>query len=591
MMGPPGQLQAQARRRLIRRPTTPRSLGGRRSSAPARCEARGAGLPDAPAARRARWLRTIRRAAVALRYGDGWTILTRSPRSSATSTGRSTSGATRIKDSVGNVQPAYYKRGLKNAIESGGRVPDYVRRYLYKPPSNAYKKLEAADSLDLACEAVVADAEAVRPPLQRRRCEGARAAGSALKAIAARKADPRTRIDERHASLPGDADEHPAAARSDRRTRSRSTARPRAGPRRPRRDEPPGARVRGARADRRGGRGVPYGRRPRPRQRDRQAQAARPRAPRPARGCAYRAHRQANTLGRGAAAEGRHALGPPPPARAARGRAARPCPRLAPFALPARAPQGGPRTARRGARAGPEERLRSSVSGARKRPVRLLQVGIARRQQADAVRAAARRARPAAPSSQAVRPPTCTSASCARSSHSRRAWTPRPRPSRRSPRPGPACRRGAAADCRGGVRPGLPWYRRGSPAGHPRPPSHSATAWARRGASGRTAHGFRRTRRRGPWRAVRSGRPPAGLGVAVAPRRAPVGGTRVGGEALDLPTELRPSSSSSRAISARQEREVAGREPWIAQGRAPASGVARSSPRRPRGRARARHRG
>src|SRR3954467_13125497 len=64
-----------------------------------------------------------------------------------------------IKDNAGNpYNPSYYKRGLQNAIDRGGvAVADYVRRYLYKPPSDGYKKLEEADSLDLACEALVAD--------------------------------------------------------------------------------------------------------------------------------------------------------------------------------------------------------------------------------------------------------------------------------------------------------------------------------------------------------------------------------------------------------------------------------------------------
>lgn len=36
-------------------------------------------------------------------------------------------------------------------------VVAYVRRYLYKPPSDGYKKLEDADALDLACDSLVAD--------------------------------------------------------------------------------------------------------------------------------------------------------------------------------------------------------------------------------------------------------------------------------------------------------------------------------------------------------------------------------------------------------------------------------------------------
>ena len=34
---------------------------------------------------------------------------------------------------------------------------EYVRGYLYKPPSDGYKKLEDADALDLACESLVQD--------------------------------------------------------------------------------------------------------------------------------------------------------------------------------------------------------------------------------------------------------------------------------------------------------------------------------------------------------------------------------------------------------------------------------------------------
>lgn len=64
-----------------------------------------------------------------------------------------------IRDSAGNpYNPSYYKRGLKNAVNAGGlSVADFVRGYLYKAPTDSFKKLEAADSLDLACEALVAD--------------------------------------------------------------------------------------------------------------------------------------------------------------------------------------------------------------------------------------------------------------------------------------------------------------------------------------------------------------------------------------------------------------------------------------------------
>jgi hypothetical protein len=64
-----------------------------------------------------------------------------------------------IKNNAGGpYTPSYYKRGLENAIERGDpAVVEYVRGYLYKAPSDGYRKLEVADSLDLACEALVAD--------------------------------------------------------------------------------------------------------------------------------------------------------------------------------------------------------------------------------------------------------------------------------------------------------------------------------------------------------------------------------------------------------------------------------------------------
>ena len=74
-----------------------------------------------------------------------------------------------IKDNAGNpYNPSYYKRGLQNAIDRGGpAVADYVRHYVYKAPSDGYKKLEEADSLDLACEALVADADRPYAPVYR----------------------------------------------------------------------------------------------------------------------------------------------------------------------------------------------------------------------------------------------------------------------------------------------------------------------------------------------------------------------------------------------------------------------------------------
>jgi hypothetical protein len=64
-----------------------------------------------------------------------------------------------IKNQAGHpYNPTYYKRGLNTAIDRGEvAVIEYVRRFLYKPPSDGYKKLQDADALDLACEALVAD--------------------------------------------------------------------------------------------------------------------------------------------------------------------------------------------------------------------------------------------------------------------------------------------------------------------------------------------------------------------------------------------------------------------------------------------------
>lgn len=64
-----------------------------------------------------------------------------------------------IRDKAGNpYNPSYYKRGLQNAVnDGGGAVPEFVRGYLRRSPSDGYKKLEEKNSLDLACEALVAD--------------------------------------------------------------------------------------------------------------------------------------------------------------------------------------------------------------------------------------------------------------------------------------------------------------------------------------------------------------------------------------------------------------------------------------------------
>jgi tetratricopeptide (TPR) repeat protein len=108
-----------------------------------------------------------------------------------------------IKDAAGNpYQAAYYKRGLKIATEEGGpAVVEYVRRYLYRAPSAGFMKLEAKNALDLACEALVADADKPYAHLftDEDRAAAMKRMGPHLDAIANRK-NPTARID----ALPDD---------------------------------------------------------------------------------------------------------------------------------------------------------------------------------------------------------------------------------------------------------------------------------------------------------------------------------------------------------------------------------------------------
>jgi len=134
---------------------------------------------------------------------------TPSPRLSAISTWQIDQLRPRgIKDSAGNpYNPSYYKRGLQNAIDRGGlAVAEYIRRYVYKPPSDGYKKLEDADSLDLACEALVADEAKPYAHLFSDRDRAAARARLAphIQAIQARKAATRTRIEAWRSELPED---------------------------------------------------------------------------------------------------------------------------------------------------------------------------------------------------------------------------------------------------------------------------------------------------------------------------------------------------------------------------------------------------
>jgi tetratricopeptide (TPR) repeat protein len=116
-----------------------------------------------------------------------------------------------VKDNGGKpYNPAYYKRGLQNAIDRGElAVAEYVRHYVYKAPSDGYKKLVAADSLDLACEALVADAD---KPYAHLFTEADRAAALKrlaphIEAIERRKAASSALIDARRSELPDDVEQ------------------------------------------------------------------------------------------------------------------------------------------------------------------------------------------------------------------------------------------------------------------------------------------------------------------------------------------------------------------------------------------------
>lgn len=124
-----------------------------------------------------------------------------------------------IKDSAGNpYTPSYYKRGLKNAVDRGGlAVAEFVRGYLYRSPSGGYKKLEDADSLDLTCEALVADDSKPYAHLftDEDRAAARKRLAPHIAAIEARKADVRDRIAAKGEGLSGDLDTLQAKATED----------------------------------------------------------------------------------------------------------------------------------------------------------------------------------------------------------------------------------------------------------------------------------------------------------------------------------------------------------------------------------------
>lgn len=110
-----------------------------------------------------------------------------------------------IKNAAGNpYNPSYYKRGLQEAIDRADReVIEYVQRFVNKPPSDGYKKLEEADSLDLACEALVADADKPYASLfsETDRSAARNRLAPHQAAIDARKAEQLARIDAARVTL------------------------------------------------------------------------------------------------------------------------------------------------------------------------------------------------------------------------------------------------------------------------------------------------------------------------------------------------------------------------------------------------------
>jgi tetratricopeptide (TPR) repeat protein len=125
-------------------------------------------------------------------------------------------GPRRIKNSAGNTyNPSHYKRGLDSAVLNGDQaVVEFVRGFLYKPPSGGVQKLQDADALDLACESLVADADKPYAHLftDKDRAAARERLAPYIGAIDARKAARNSRIDTRRAKLPADVTELRALA-------------------------------------------------------------------------------------------------------------------------------------------------------------------------------------------------------------------------------------------------------------------------------------------------------------------------------------------------------------------------------------------
>jgi tetratricopeptide (TPR) repeat protein len=85
-------------------------------------------------------------------------------------------------------------------------VAEYVRRYVYRAPSDGYRRLADADSLDLACEALVADDSRPYAHLftDADRAAARKRLAPHIDGIEKRKAASSARIDARRSELPDD---------------------------------------------------------------------------------------------------------------------------------------------------------------------------------------------------------------------------------------------------------------------------------------------------------------------------------------------------------------------------------------------------
>jgi hypothetical protein len=114
-------------------------------------------------------------------------------------------GTRGIKTPAGRrYDPSHYRRGLENAIDDGGvAVVEFVRTFLHKAPTESFRKLEKANALDLASEALVADEDRPYAGLfsDEDRAAARRRLEPHLETIQARTVERRARIDAQRKKL------------------------------------------------------------------------------------------------------------------------------------------------------------------------------------------------------------------------------------------------------------------------------------------------------------------------------------------------------------------------------------------------------